>query len=387
MRLLRCTGLQVQQTASKPPACHHVASLPAAAEANEHAEAASLARREADEARREAGLQAQQTQQLRSELWAMEARANLAGYGTPEGGQSRPFSVGAGCLALKRILNHPLRTQYSPQRTRCMPPSSANMSGHPWCVGVAQHEQEGSISLQQPGTAYLTVGDEAAVDGPVGAAAAGDEQVEPEPDVFSSPLADSLRREGRASNSPAPHQQVQQRTPANGSSQGGPSFRFVSAAGGGEAEDEDAASSGGESEATVSEAAVVARTLTRASALQKDREQLRQQVRHLSQELRELKGKQRGMAQSMRDAAAEGGGAAGGASSARTQHTRAQQQHTRVAAGGGDAALEERCRLQAVEERHLRSEVDTLNRKVGRRLGAGANSAAWPKLVWRADRS
>ena len=30
---------------------------------------------------------AAQSQQLRSELWAVEARANLASYGTPEGGR------------------------------------------------------------------------------------------------------------------------------------------------------------------------------------------------------------------------------------------------------------------------------------------------------------
>ncbi len=76
---------------------HTRALSPAAAEAHEHAEAASLARREADEARREAGAQAQQAQQLRSELWAMEAHANLAGYGTPEGGPIPCGAIWPGC--------------------------------------------------------------------------------------------------------------------------------------------------------------------------------------------------------------------------------------------------------------------------------------------------
>ncbi len=225
---------------------------------------------------------------------------------------------------------------------------------------VQRRQEERSVSLPPPGTAYLTAGDEAAV-AESAVSAAGEEGVEPEADVFSSPVVESLRREGRASHSPQMHQraqQAQQQAPASDSGEGSPSFRFVTAADGGE--DEDAASSGGESEATVSEAAVVARTLTRASALQKDREQLRQQVRDLSQELRELKGKQRGMAQSMRDAAA------GAARAQRTVGAQQQQQQpARAAVARGDAALEERCRLQAVEERHLRSEVETLNRKVG----------------------
>ena len=54
-----------------------------AADAEEQAEAANYARLEMEEARREA---AAQVEQLRSELWAAEARANLAAYGTPEGG-------------------------------------------------------------------------------------------------------------------------------------------------------------------------------------------------------------------------------------------------------------------------------------------------------------
>lgn len=254
------------------------------------------------------------------------------------------------------------------------------------CAGMSQRGQEGSISLQPPGTAYLSAGDEAAVPAP--AAGEEPEEGEPEADIFSSPLVNSLRREGGASSSPAPHlqaQQVQQQTPASGSRQGSLSFGFVTAAGGGEAADDDAASSGsGESEATVSEAAVVARTLTRASALQKDREQLRQQVRDLSQELRELKGKQRAMAQSMREAAAEGGGAVGGAGVGAPRAQRAMhvpQRPARAASVGGDAALEERCRLQAVEERHLRSEVETLNRKVGCSLWAQGRGTAWPPLV------
>lgn len=119
----------------------------------------------------------------------------------------------------------------------------------------------------------------------------------------------------------------------------------------------------------MSEAAVVARTLTRASALQKDREQLRQQVRDLSQELRDLKGKQKSMALNMQAAASEGGGSG---SAARIRLQRQQPASPAVGRGGAispvssDVALEERCRLQAVEERHLRSEVEMLSRKVGR---------------------
>lgn len=57
--------------------------LRGAAEAAEQAEAANYARLEVEEARRDA---AAQLQQLRSELCAVEARANLTAYGTPGGG-------------------------------------------------------------------------------------------------------------------------------------------------------------------------------------------------------------------------------------------------------------------------------------------------------------
>ncbi len=226
------------------------------------------------------------------------------------------------------------------------------LAGSGW--EAAQEQQPGSISLQQPGTAYHSAGDEAAKDGQ------GEDA-----DVFSSPMLTARRWEGRASSSPSQPQLEQQQQPASGS------FQFVSAAGGSSAAqagaaaaDDDAASSGGESEVTVSEAAVVARTLTRASALQKDREQLRAQVRDLSQELRDLKGKQKQMAQHMQ-AAASGSGTPQPLSAARgRRHRTPARGEPDAAAAGGEAALAEQCRLAVVEERHLRSEVETLNRKV-----------------------
>ena len=125
----------------------------------------------------------------------------------------------------------------------------------------------------------------------------------------------------------------------------------------------------------MSEAAVVARTLTRASALQKDREQLRAQVRDLSQELRDLKGKQKQMAQHMQ-AAAGGSSTPLLPSAARgRRHRTPARGEADATAAGGDAALAEQCRLAAVEERHLRSEVETLNRKV--RGGCGVQYLIW----------
>ena len=230
-------------------------------------------------------------------------------------------------------------------------------------------EPEGSISLQQPGTAYHSVGDEVGVDGP--AAAAEQEEEEEVDDVFSSPVLSNLR----ASSSPEQRSQQQQQ-------HAGSSFQFATAtadSGSGAAApaDDDGSSSGGETEVTVSEAAVVARTLTRASVLQKDREHLREQVRDLSQELHDLKGRQKQMAQHLQAAHADGGIAGGGSrAGGRPQQPTRQRpqqapaaQRAAAAADGGDAGLEERCRLQAVEERHLRSEVEMLNRKVcGSRL-------------------
>lgn len=322
--------------------------------AEEEAEAANYVRLETEEARREA---AAQVQQLRSELWALEARANLASYGTP------------------------------------------GDSG--W------QEHEGSISLQQPGTAYHSVGDadDPAVDGPAAAAVAaqgrGAEEVADDDgnegeveDVFSSPMMSHLRA---ASSSPEQPKHQQTHSPAQMHAQvhaddadsaaggathclGGFQFhsRLAPHGGSGRAAAvaaDDGASSGGESEVTVSEAAVVARTLTRASALQKDREHLRQQVSDLSFELRDLKGKQKQVAQHMQAAHEEGAGSApgGAAGTARGQPLRRplqqQGQARQRAAGaggeaGGDVALAEQCRLALVEERHLRSEVEMLNRKV-----------------------
>lgn len=75
------------------------ALLPAApAAAEEQAEAANYARLEAEEARREA---AAQLQQMRSELWAAEARANLVSYGTPEGGLALLHGHGAASQGLR----------------------------------------------------------------------------------------------------------------------------------------------------------------------------------------------------------------------------------------------------------------------------------------------
>lgn len=144
-------------------------------------------------------------------------------------------------------------------------------------------------------------------------------------------------------------------------SQGSPSFRGLvgargaaaaaevadtaaAGAGGGGAVDDDGASSVSSrgSGATVSEAAAVARTLHAASALKQDREALTHQVESLSQELRELK--ERGVLLPMDALAAATPAAAAGP-------------------GEGRQLLESR-RLHAAEEKHLRSEVDTLNRKV-----------------------
>lgn len=249
-------------------------------------------------------------------------------------------------------------------------PRTTLLTGNGW--EAAQEQQPGSISLQQPGTAYHSAGDEAATDGQ------GEDG-----DVFSSPMLTARQWEGRASSSPSqpqPEQQQQQQQAASSS------FQFVSAAGGSSAAgagpagaDDDAASSGGESEVTVSEAAVVARTLTRASALQKDREQLRAQVRDLSQELRDLKGKQKQMAQHMQ-AAAGGSGTPQPLSAARGRRLRTPARgELDASAARGEAALAEQCRLAAVEERHLRSEVETLNRKVG--CGWGCWRAGWIALA------
>lgn len=293
-----------------------------------------------------------------------------------------------------------------------MPPAAAS-GGWP--------APEGSISLQhaasdqqqqQPGTSYHSAGTAS-----VGGAGSPGQ----EPDVFSSPMLTALR-EGRASSSP-------EGAHAGGSGSGG-AFQFATArespsagglstaaaaaavagqAGAGHApaaeaggEDDDGASSGGESEATVSEAAVVARTLTRASALQKDREALRQQVHDLSHELRELKGRQGALSQHMQaaagaDADADDAAAAAAALPAQQQQLvqrgtpAGRRQRTPVrggvatgaeAAAEGGASLAERCRLAAVEERHLRSELETLNRKV--RLGpclAAASTRMPPQLA------
>ena len=350
-----------------PNRCH---PPPSAATADQQAHAAAAARQGAEEARHEA-------QQLRSQLWALEARANLASYGTPEGekcGQqwlccigSRRSHVWQKAAAARHIMP-----------SNCTAASAAS----PSCAATGLEEPEGSISLQHPGTSYHsagTGGGDAAVDGPAGAG-------EEEADLFDSPMLRSLRAEaeGRASSSPAAAQHVQQQAaqrPGRASLAVAPSsrsFQFVSVAdGGAAAEDDDAASSGGESEVTVSEAAVVARTLTRASALQKDREQLRAQVRDLSTELRDLKGKQKSMAAHMQAAAAEGD--SGALVSSRLPlgpRDAAAERASSPAPAGGQARLAEQCRLAVVEERHLRSENDMLGRKVG--AGQGGKAGVLP---------
>lgn len=200
-------------------------------------------------------------------------------------------------------------------------------------------------------------------------------------------------REGRASSSPTgaggsgSGGTFQFATARDSPSAGGPSTAAAAAAptaaeGASQApaaagEDDDGASSSGESEVTVSEAAVVARTLTRASALQKDREALRRQVQDLSVELRELKGRQGALSQHMQAAAGDGGDGGDAAAPAEQQAQQGspprRRQRTPVrggaatgaqAAAEGGASLAERCRLAVVEERHLRSELDMLNRKV-----------------------
>lgn len=219
---------------------------------------------------------------------------------------------------------------------------------------------EGSISLQQqPGTSYHSAGDGGSAGGP----AAGEE-----PDVFSSPMLTALQREGRASSSPEPQpgSQAFQFATAHGTS--------GTAAAAAEEPADDGASSGVESEAAeVAEAAVVARTLTRASVLQKDREVLREQVRDLSQELRELKGRQASLSQNMQAAADSSDGGSGTPAAASAPQLLPQQRRRlrtpprgqAASSDDGDAALVEQCRLHAVEERHMRSELDMLNRKVG----------------------
>ena len=191
--------------------------------------------------------------------------------------------------------------------------------------------------------------------------------------MFASPALAALRLEGGASSSPQPHPGSGSGAAAAAATTVSQSFQFATANGqlAAAAAEDDAASSGGDSDGMVSEAAVVARTLTRASALQKDREELRGQVRDLSQELRDLKGKQKHMARHMQAAHTEGG-LAGSPLPAQPPRQRQQQQPARAVAPAdaseagseGDAALAEQCQLHAAEERHLRSEVELLNRKV-----------------------
>lgn len=105
----------------------------------------------------------------------------------------------------------------------------------------------------------------------------------------------------------------------------------------------------------VSEAAAVARSVNRVNALAADRDQLQRQVHQLAAELHELQQRQSG-----------GSG---------EQQPRAAHQ------------LAEASRLHAAEERHLRSEVEMLSRKVGvwLRFGNGVGSLeSWQPVQYKA---